>query len=154
MRRTVLLKLILGLVAVAVFGVLFIRSVRNTGAAPYTMARSDLAGWTVALDPNAATSGVVLALWPPNFMARGLFSQLFSRSGLSLTGPNPVAMPTPASSWQTPARSQAPSCCPKARPPPSPGRCLEKPSGRCIAASMAPRAATSLAKSPFVICPA
>ncbi len=93
MRRTVLLKLILGLVAVAVFGVLFIRSVRNTGAAPYTMARSDLAGWTVALDPNAATSGVVLALWPPNFMARGLFSQLFSRSGLSLTGPNPVAMP-------------------------------------------------------------
>lgn len=93
MRRSLLLKLILGLVALGVFGVLFIRSVRNTGAAPYTMARSDLAGWTVAVAPDAATSGVMLALMPPNFMARGLFSQLFSRSGLSLTGPNPVAMP-------------------------------------------------------------
>lgn len=93
MRRTVLIKLVIGLVALAVFGVLFISSVRNTGAAPYTMARSDLAGWTVALAPDAATSGVLLALWPPNGMARPLFSQLFSRSGLSLTGPNPVAMP-------------------------------------------------------------
>ena len=46
-----------------------------------------------SMSPDAATSGVVLALWPPNFMARGLFSQLFSRSGLSLSGPNPVAMP-------------------------------------------------------------
>ncbi len=93
MRRTVLIKLILGIVALAVFSVLFIRSVRNTGAAPYTMARSDLAGWTVALAPDAATSGVVLGLWPPNSMPRPLFSQLFSRSGLSLSGPNPVAMP-------------------------------------------------------------
>jgi len=93
MRRTVLIKLILGLVAVAVFGVLFMRSVRNTGAVPYTMARSDLAGWTLALAPDSATSGVLLALWPQNNMARPLFSQLFSRSGVSLSGPNPVAMP-------------------------------------------------------------
>ena len=93
MRRTLLLKLAVGLIALALFGVLFIRSVRNTGAAPYTMKRSDLAGWTVALDPEAATSGVLLGLWPPAAMSRPLFSQLFSRSGLSLTGPNPVSMP-------------------------------------------------------------
>lgn len=93
MRRNVLLKLILAVVAIGVFGVLFIRSVRNTGAEPYTMRRADLSGWTLALAPDAAASGVLLALWPPNGMARPLFSQLFSRSGLSLSGPNPVAMP-------------------------------------------------------------
>jgi hypothetical protein len=87
------MKLILVVVAVAVFGLLFIRSVRNTGAAPYTMRRADLSGWTLALAPDAAASGVLLGLWPPNGMARPLFSQLFSRSGLSLSGPNPVAMP-------------------------------------------------------------
>ncbi len=93
MRRTVFIKIALGLVGLGLFGVLFIRSARNTGAAPYTMQRSGLAGWTLALAPDVATSGVMLALWPPNGMARPLFSQLFSRSGLSLTGPNPVSMP-------------------------------------------------------------
>jgi len=93
MRRNVLIKLVLAVVALGIFGVLFIRSVRSTGAAPYTMARADLAGWTVALAPDPAASGVLLGLWPSNNMARPLFSQLFSRSGLSLSGPNPVAMP-------------------------------------------------------------
>lgn len=93
MRRTTLLKVALSFAALAVFGELFIRSVRNTGAEPYTMARADLAGWTAGLAPDADPSGVLLALWPPNSLARPLFSQLFSRSGLSLTGPNPVAMP-------------------------------------------------------------
>src|SRR3954463_15532648 len=51
MRRNVLIKLILVVVAAGIFGVLFIRSVRNTGAAPYTMRRSDLSGWTLALAP-------------------------------------------------------------------------------------------------------
>jgi len=93
MRRTVFIKLVLGLVALGIFGVLFVRSARSTGATPYTMARAGLAGWTVALAPDADTSGVMLALFPPNGMGRPLFSQLFSRSGLSLSGPNPVAMP-------------------------------------------------------------
>src|SRR6185503_1749486 len=74
-------------------GVLFVRSVRNVAAAPYTLARSGLAGWTVALDPAVVESGVLLALWPPDTLAPPLFSQLFTRSGISLSGPNPVAMP-------------------------------------------------------------
>ena len=51
MRRTLLLKLAVGLIALALFGVLFIRSVRNTGAAPYTMKRSDLAGFLTSEEP-------------------------------------------------------------------------------------------------------
>ncbi len=82
MRQSTLIKLAVGLLAIAVFGVLFIRSVRNVGAQPYTLRRATLAGWTVALDPAPATSGVRLALWPPGTFAAPLFSQLFTRSGL------------------------------------------------------------------------
>ena len=57
------------------------------------MERAQLAGWTVALPPASDASGVVLALWPPLMLAPPLFSQIFSRSGLSLSGPSPVAMP-------------------------------------------------------------
>ena len=93
MRQSTLIKLAVGLLAIVVFGVLFIRSVRNVGAQPYTLRRATLASWTVALDPAPATSGVRLALWPPGTFAAPLFSQLFTRSGLSLSGPNPVSMP-------------------------------------------------------------
>ena len=93
MRQSTLIKVAVGLVLVAVFGVLFVRSARNVAAEPYTLARSGLAGWTVALDPAAGASGVLLALWPPDTLAPPLFSQIFARSGISLTSPNRVAMP-------------------------------------------------------------
>lgn len=92
-RQSTLIKIAVGLVAVALFGFLFIRSARNVGAQPYTLRRASLTGWTVALDPAPGTSGVRLALWPPTTFAAPLFSQLFTRSGLSLSGPNPVSMP-------------------------------------------------------------
>ena len=92
-RQSTLIKIAVGLAVVALFGVLFVRSVMNVAAAPYTLARTGLAGWTVALDPAVVESGVLLALWPPDTLAPPLFSQLFTRSGISLSGPNPVAMP-------------------------------------------------------------
>ena len=92
-RQSTLIKIVLGLAAVTLFAVLFIRSVRNAGAQPYTMGRAQLGAWTVALPPTPEASGVVLALWPPITLAPPLFSQIFSRSGLTLSGPNPVAMP-------------------------------------------------------------
>ncbi len=93
MRRTTLIKIAAALAALGVFGVLFIRSARSVGAEPYTMSRAGLSAWTVGVDPAAATSGVLLALWPPQTLAPPLFSQLFTRSGVSLSGPNPVGMP-------------------------------------------------------------
>lgn len=93
MRQSTFFKFVLGLAAVALFAVLFIRSARNTGAEPYAIERAQLRGWTIALDPAPDVSGVVLALWPPSELAPPLFRQVFSRSGLSLRGPNPAAMP-------------------------------------------------------------
>jgi hypothetical protein len=92
-RKTALIKAAAGLAAAALFGVLFVRSARNVGAEPYAVAGDQLAGWTVAIDRAADTSGILVALWPPNTFAPPLFSQLFTRSGLTLSGPNPVAMP-------------------------------------------------------------
>ncbi len=93
MRRSTLLKIVIGLAALAVFAVLFIRSAENISAQPYTMQRAQLDGWTVALDPAPEASGVVLALVPPRTLAPPLFSQIFSRSGLTLSGPDQVEMP-------------------------------------------------------------
>lgn len=93
MRQSTIIKIVLGLAAVALFSVLFIRSARNVGAQPYTIGRAELSGWRVALHPAPDSSGVVLALWPPGTLAPPLFSQLFARSGLSLSGPSPVGMP-------------------------------------------------------------
>jgi hypothetical protein len=87
------IKIAVGLAAVVVFGVLFVRSAMNVGAQPYTLPRTQLGGWRVALDPAAGASGVVLALWPPDTLAPSLFNQLFARSGISLRSPNRVAMP-------------------------------------------------------------
>jgi hypothetical protein len=92
-RQSTLIKVALGLATAALFAILFIRSARSVGAQPYTIAQAELRGWTVALDPQPDASGIVLALWPRATLAPPLFSQIFSRSGLSLSGPNPVAMP-------------------------------------------------------------
>jgi hypothetical protein len=92
-RRTTLIKVAIGVAAVGLFGVLFVRSAMNVGAQPYTLPRTQLTGWTVALDPAAGTSGVLLALLPPDTFAPPLFNQLFARSGISLRSPNRVAMP-------------------------------------------------------------
>jgi hypothetical protein len=82
-----------GVVAIAGLGALFVRSALNVGAEPYTIPRDQLTPWTVRLDPAAAASGVLLALLPPPAMAPPLFSQIFTRSGQSLSGPDSVAMP-------------------------------------------------------------
>ena len=80
MRQSTVIKIVLGLTAVALFAFLFIRSARSVGAQPYTMGRASLGGWKVGLDPAPDASGVVLALWPPSTLAPPLFSQIFSRS--------------------------------------------------------------------------
>lgn len=88
-----LLKVAVALVAIGVLGTLFVRSAMNVSAEPYSMPSDPLARWTVALDPEPVASGVVLALWPPEAMVPPLFSQVFKRSGLSLSGPSPVGIP-------------------------------------------------------------
>ncbi len=93
MRRTTVIKMVVGVAAVAVLGVLFVRSAMDVGSEPYTIPRDRLGQWTVAVDPAANATGVLLGLWPESNLAAPLFSQLFARSGLSLRGPNPAGMP-------------------------------------------------------------
>ena len=90
MSSKTVLKVAVGVAAIGVLGVLFVRSARSVGSEPYTIARGHLAPWTLA---TAVSSGVVLSLVPPPSLAPPLFSQVFTRSGVSLSGPSPVSMP-------------------------------------------------------------
>jgi hypothetical protein len=92
-RRTVLIKVIVSLVALGLLGVLFVRTAQNVRAEPYEIPRDRLAHWTLALEPASSPSGMLLALRPQPDLMPALFSQVFSRSGESLSGPSPAAMP-------------------------------------------------------------
>jgi hypothetical protein len=88
-----LIKVAVGLAAIAVLVVLIVRSARDVSGQPYTIPRDQLAAWKVAIDPASAASGVLLALRPPSTLGPPLFTQIFSRSGQSLSGPESVGMP-------------------------------------------------------------
>jgi hypothetical protein len=92
-RRTGLIKAAVALVALGVLGVLFVRSARSVRAEPYEVAQDRLARWTLAIEPAPNASGVVLALRPQRELASALFNQVFARTGESLNGPVPAAMP-------------------------------------------------------------
>jgi hypothetical protein len=74
-------------------GWLFVRSARSVRSEPYEIARGRLAGWTLAIDPAPNVSGVLLGLQPDKQTAAMLFGQVFSRTGETLSGPVPAAIP-------------------------------------------------------------
>jgi len=86
-------KAILVLVIGSALGWLFLKTVRETNAEPYTVDREHLSGWTLALeDPQFGGPGM-LVLQPPVGMPAELFRQIFLRSGLSMAGPSRPSMP-------------------------------------------------------------
>lgn len=91
MTRTI--QTVVIVLALGVLGWLFVRSAQNVRSEPYEIARARLSGWTLAIDPAPETSGVLLGLQPDKIDAAKLFSQVFSRSGESLNGPVPAAIP-------------------------------------------------------------
>jgi len=86
----ILLKVTAAIVAVAVIGVLLVRSIRSTGAQPFTVERPHLAGWTLALAPEADPLGSVLSITPPRELMPPLTRALFSRMGETLYYPPPA----------------------------------------------------------------
>lgn len=92
MKRA-LIKVIVAVVVLGGLGVLFVRSARSVRSEPYEIARGRLAGWTLAIDPSPNPSGVMLGLQPDKETAAMLFSQVFSRTGETLSGPVPAAIP-------------------------------------------------------------
>jgi hypothetical protein len=106
MKRA-LIKIAIILAAVGGFGWLFVHSVMNVRSEPYEMARSRFTGWTLAVDPSPDASGVLLGLQPGKETAAILFGQVFSRSGESLSGPVPAAMPLVLQSEFSPGQAGA-----------------------------------------------
>ena len=92
-RQSVLIKVVVGVIALGVLGVLFVRSAQSTRSEPYTVTRDRLGRWTLTIDAMPARSGVVLGLRPQPELASELFNQVFLRSGESMNGPTPPAMP-------------------------------------------------------------
>src|SRR5438552_5328752 len=91
--KRVLVKTAVIVAALGVLGYLFVRSASDVRSQAYEIARARLSGWTLAIDPSPETSGVVLGLQPDKETAATLFSQVFRRSGESLSGPVPAAIP-------------------------------------------------------------
>ena len=78
---------------VAGLGWLFLKTIRETNAEPYTLDGADLSGWTLALEDPAFGGPGVLVWQPPVGMPAELFRQIFLRSGLSMAGPPRPSVP-------------------------------------------------------------
>jgi hypothetical protein len=91
--KRVLIKAGIMVVLLGAVGWLFVRSARSVRSEPYEIARSRLAGWTIAIDAAPNASGVLLGLQPDKQTAAMLFGQVFSRTGETLSGPVPAAIP-------------------------------------------------------------
>lgn len=87
------IKVAVALVVLAGISVLFVRSVQDTRAEPYTVSGDLLRNWSVVIEPPSSPSGVLIALRPSSPLVSGLFRQVFSRAGESLSTPAAPGMP-------------------------------------------------------------
>ena len=93
MKKSLLIKIALVLLAVSAFAFLFMRSIEDTRSAPYTVDRAHLRQWTLALEPATAPNHPVLVLRPPPELAAGIFKQIFARAMESLNSPMTPSIP-------------------------------------------------------------
>ena len=88
-----LVKVVLALVVVAVAGFLFIRSVKESTAEPFTVQSGHLNGWTLGLgDRTDATAPLLMLYGPPAFVDE-ISKQIFKRVMESLSSPAGAAIP-------------------------------------------------------------
>jgi hypothetical protein len=92
-KKPLLIKLAIGIVAVGIFAVLFSRSLEDTRSEPYTVPRAHVQGWMLALEPAPRPNDPLLVLRPSPELANGLFKQIFARAMESLNSPAAPAMP-------------------------------------------------------------
>src|SRR5688572_20371423 len=92
-RSRVLVRVAIALVAIAVFGYLFMSSLETTRSEPYTAPRAHLGKWTLVLEPAAGPNAPLLSVRTgPELVAR-LFHQLFERANESMSSPATSSIP-------------------------------------------------------------
>ena len=93
MQKPVLVKIAVGLIAIAAFGFLFMRSLRDSRSEAYTVQRQHLREWTLALEPASTPNEPLLVLRPTAALPQDLFRQVFARTMESYTALAGSAMP-------------------------------------------------------------
>jgi hypothetical protein len=92
-KSSSLIKIAVGLLAVAAFALLFVRSLEEARSEPYIVERAHLAEWTLALEPGAAPGSPLLVLRGMPELAAGVFKQIFARTMESLNSPAAPSIP-------------------------------------------------------------
>ena len=92
-RRSALIRVVVGAVALCLLAVLFVRSAQDTREMPFAVEPQGLAQWSLAIGPDTDGLGSWLALRPPPTMASSLGRQIFARGGESVSYPSPAALP-------------------------------------------------------------
>lgn len=93
MRRQTLVKLGLGLIVLIAAPWLFLRTLQDTIAEPYSVPPESLSGWPLVLVDPSRPSFWAAGLRPPALFRAGLFDQLFDRTMASMTSPVDDVLP-------------------------------------------------------------
>ncbi len=93
MLKKLLIRGTVAIVVLAGLGIVFVRSVRNVRATPYSVTKGQLARWTLTIEPAADASGHLLSLRAEPMLVSGLFTQIFARAGESMRSPSVAAIP-------------------------------------------------------------
>jgi hypothetical protein len=92
-RWSALIRVVVGIAALGLLGVLFVRSAQDARETPFVVEQQDLAPWSLVLGPDTDALGSWLSLRPPQPLAGPLGRQIFARAGESVSYPNPAALP-------------------------------------------------------------
>jgi hypothetical protein len=86
-------KLVVGVVVLAGFAFLFMRSLDQARSTPYTLERALLGNWNVRVVEAPTASSPILVLQPPPDLVTKVFDQVFARAGESLSSASGRGMP-------------------------------------------------------------
>jgi hypothetical protein len=92
-KKRVLIKVIVGLVILVLFGILFMQSLEDERRTAYTVPRQHLQKWTVALETPSNANDPLMVLQPVPELTSGLFRQVFARAMESLNTPASAGIP-------------------------------------------------------------
>jgi hypothetical protein len=92
-KKPLVIKLAIGVIAVAAFAALFMKSLEDTRSEAYTVERAHLQPWTLSLEQTSRPTDPLLALRAPPDLATGVFKQIFARAMESLNSPTTPSVP-------------------------------------------------------------